>query len=330
MTDPILKVSNLAVNFHTNHGVISAVNEASFEVNPGETVCIVGESGSGKSVTSMAIMGLLSKPTGRVDRGEIYFQGEDLLKKSEKEMRNVRGNDITMIFQEPMTSLNPVYTVGDQITEGLRYHKKLSRKEAMKKSVELLNMVGIPSPEMRVHEYPHQLSGGMRQRVMIAMALACNPKLLIADEPTTALDVTIQAQVLELMKGLKEEYGMSTLLITHDLGVVADMADRVVVMYSGIVVEQADVWEIFEQPFHPYTLGLLEAMPSLEGRGGRLKTIEGVIPNSLELPEGCRFHPRCPFATDKCLKEEPELEVVENGRKVACWNYDNLMRKEVI
>ncbi|PLR81252.1 peptide ABC transporter ATP-binding protein [Bacillus canaveralius] len=329
MKPPILEVHDLAVSFHGKQGVVPAVDGVSFEIQPSETVCIVGESGSGKSVTSLAIMGLLSKPAGRVDQGHILLEGEDLLKKSPKEMRKVRGNDIAMIFQEPMTSLNPVFTVGDQIAEALRYHKGLSKKEAMKKSVEFLRLVGIPSPEQRVHEYPHQLSGGMRQRVMIAMALTCDPKLLIADEPTTALDVTIQAQVLELMKGLKEKLGMSILLITHDLGVVADMADRVVVMYAGKVVEEGSVWEIFERPNHPYTLGLLEAMPSLEEKGERLQTIKGVIPNLLQLPTGCRFNPRCPFVSDLCRQSEPELEEVGDGRRVACWHYNKLQEVEV-
>jgi oligopeptide/dipeptide ABC transporter ATP-binding protein len=320
----ILEVRDLAVSFQTNQGTVLAVDGVSFNIKPAEIVCIVGESGSGKSVTSLAIMQLLSRPAGRINRGEILLKGEDLLKKSAKAMRKVRGNDIAMIFQEPMTSLNPVYTVGDQISESLRYHRGHSKKEALKKSIEFLRMVGIPSPEQRVHEYPHQLSGGMRQRVMIAMALTCDPELLIADEPTTALDVTIQAQVLELMKGLKDRLGMSILLITHDLGVVADMADRVVVMYAGRVVEEASVWDIFERPYHPYTLGLLEAMPSLQGRGGRLHAIKGVIPNLLRMPAGCRFHPRCPFATDECRTSEPKLEEKESGRKVACWNYDTL------
>jgi oligopeptide transport system ATP-binding protein len=330
MTSPILEVRDLAVSFYGKQGTVPAVDGVSFQIHPSETVCIVGESGSGKSVTSLAIMGLLSQPTGRVDRGEIYLNDENLLSKSSKEMRKVRGNQIAMIFQEPMTSLNPVFTIGDQIAESLRFHKGMKKKEAIEKSVEFLKMVGIPSPEQRIHEYPHQLSGGMRQRVMIAMALTCDPKLLIADEPTTALDVTIQAQVLELMKGLKENLGMSILLITHDLGVVAEMADRVVVMYAGRVVEEASVWDIFERPYHPYTLGLLEAMPSLEGQTGRLQTIKGVIPNLLNKPEGCLFHPRCPFATEQCYKNEPNVEVVDNGRRVACWHYNKLQEREVI
>ncbi|MGN7300122.1 ABC transporter ATP-binding protein [Ferdinandcohnia sp. SAFN-114] len=329
MTDPVLEVRNLSINFHTERGIIPAVKESSFTIYSGETVCIVGESGSGKSVTSLGIMGLLPKPTGKADKGEILFQGENLLTKSKKEMQRLRGNEISMIFQEPMTSLNPVYTVGDQIAESLRFHKKLNKKESMEKAIEFLRLVGIPSPEQRVHEYPHQLSGGMRQRVMIAMALACDPKLLIADEPTTALDVTIQAQVLELMKDLKDKLDMSILFITHDLGVVADIADRVVVMYAGIVVEETTVWDIFARPYHPYTLGLLEAMPTVEAKGNRLKTIEGVLPNPSKLPGGCRFHPRCQFASELCRNEEPTLEVVEDGRKVACWHYDQAMNVEV-
>lgn len=330
MTDPVLEVRELSINFHTSQGIVSAVKNCSFTINSGETVCIVGESGSGKSVTSLGIMGLLPQPTGKADHGEILFEGTDLLKKDKKEMRILRGNDISMIFQEPMTSLNPVYTVGDQIAESLRFHKKLSKKNSLEKAVDLLRLVGIPSPEQRVHEYPHQLSGGMRQRVMIAMALACTPKLLIADEPTTALDVTIQAQVLELMKDLKDKLGMSILFITHDLGVVADIADRVVVMYAGVVVEEASVWEIFSKPFHPYTLGLLGAMPSVDSKGNRLKTIEGVLPNPAKLPDGCRFHPRCKFASELCRNEEPSLETLDGERKVACWHYDLLENKEVI
>ncbi|MGI2328216.1 ABC transporter ATP-binding protein [Planococcus sp. YIM B11945] len=330
MVNPLLEVHDLAINFHTDQGVVPAVNHTSFTVHKGETVCIVGESGSGKSVTSLGIMGLLPKLTGKAEQGEILFEGEDLLKKNKKEMRKLRGNDISMIFQEPMTSLNPVYTVGDQIAESLRFHRKMRKKESMKHAVEALRMVGIPLPERRVSEYPHQLSGGMRQRVMIAMALTCTPKLIIADEPTTALDVTIQAQVLDLLNGLKKELGMAILFITHDLGVVADIADRVVVMYAGTVVEEASVWDLFALPYHPYTLGLLKAMPSLEGGGDRLHTIEGVIPNPLQLPTGCRFNPRCPFATDKCRQEEPALTEVDPGRKVACWHYDKLKRKEGI
>ncbi|GGA91190.1 ABC transporter ATP-binding protein [Ornithinibacillus halotolerans] len=330
MSDETLVVKDLTVSFSTENGKLTAVSNATFSINQGETVCIVGESGSGKSVTSLSIMGLLPKQISTVETGEILLNGENLLEKSSKEMRNIRGQEMAMIFQEPMTSLNPVYTIGDQVSEGLRYHRKMSKKEALKYAVKALEKVGIPSPQQRIHEYPHQLSGGMRQRVMIAMALSCNPRLLIADEPTTALDVTIQAQVLEVMKELKKDTNMSILFITHDLGVVADVADRVVVMYAGAVVEEADVWQIFEEPLHPYTLGLLEAMPSVDGAIERMKTIEGTIPNATNLPKGCRFHPRCPFATDLCKETEPTLEIIDESRKVACWNYKELKKKEVI
>lgn len=325
---PLLQVNNLTVQFNTDRGIINAVENASFKIHQAETVCIVGESGSGKSVTSLSVMGLLPKHVGKINVGEIYFEGDNLVVKTNKEMRQIRGNDISMIFQEPMTSLNPVYTIGDQIAESYRYHMRVTKKQAMEKAIESLRKVGIPLPEERAYQYPHQLSGGMRQRVMIAMALACNPKLLIADEPTTALDVTIQAQVLEIMKALKKELNMSILFITHDLGVVADIADRVVVMYAGLIVEEARVDQIFNHPLHPYTIGLLKAMPSLNTKDKRLQTIQGTLPNPLQKPNGCRFHPRCPFATDKCRNEEPSLEKVENGRRVACWHYDQL--EEVI
>lgn len=325
---PLLQLKNLTVQFNTDRGIINAVEDASFKIHQAETVCIVGESGSGKSVTSLSIMGLLPKHIGKISMGEILFEGDNLVAKTDKEMRQIRGNDISMIFQEPMTSLNPVYTIGDQIAETYRYHMRVKKKQAMEKAIELLRKVGIPLPEERAYQYPHQLSGGMRQRVMIAMSLACNPKLLIADEPTTALDVTIQAQVLEIMKALKKELNMSILFITHDLGVVADMADRVIVMYAGLIVEEARVEQIFNNPLHPYTIGLLKAMPSLSSKDERLQTIQGTLPNPLQKPSGCRFHPRCPFATGKCRNEEPSLEKVESGRRVACWHYDQL--EEVI
>lgn len=325
---PLLQLKNLTVQFNTDRGIINAVEDASFKIHQAETVCIVGESGSGKSVTSLSIMGLLPKHIGKISMGEILFEGDNLVAKTDKEMRQIRGNDISMIFQEPMTSLNPVYTIGDQIAEAYRYHMRVKKKQAMEKAIELLRKVGIPLPEERAYQYPHQLSGGMRQRVMIAMSLACNPKLLIADEPTTALDVTIQAQVLEIMKALKKELNMSILFITHDLGVVADMADRVIVMYAGLIVEEARVEQIFNNPLHPYTIGLLKAMPSLSSKDERLQTIQGTLPNPLQKPSGCRFHPRCPFATGKCRNEEPSLEKVESGRRVACWHYDQL--EEVI
>ena len=328
MKSPLLEVKDLTLQFQTDKGIIKAVERVNFSVHKAETVCIVGESGSGKSVSSLSIMGLIPKQDGKITEGEILFEGEDLVKKSNREMRKIRGYDISMIFQEPMTSLNPVYTIGNQIAESFRYHMKMNRKEAMKHAIESLRKVGIPSPEERA--YQHQLSGGMRQRVMITMALACKPKLLIADEPTTALDVTIQAQVLEIMRDLKQELGMSILLITHDLGVVAEMADRVVVMYAGIVVEEAGAEELFHKPYHPYTIGLLEAMPSIRRNGKRMKTIEGTLPDPTKKPTGCRFHPRCPFATDRCRVEEPVLEEVSSGRKVACWNYNPLERKKVV
>lgn len=325
MSVPTLEVKDLSVHFKTDEGTVEAVDHASFTINEAETVCIVGESGSGKSVTSLSIMGLLPKNTGQINNGSILFEGENLVTKSPKEMRRIRGKDISMIFQEPMTSLNPVFTIGNQIAESYRHHLNKNRNQASELAIESLEKVGLPSPEERVLQYPHQLSGGMRQRVMIAMALTCNPKLLIADEPTTALDVTIQAQVLDIMKELKSELGMSILFITHDLGVVADMADRVVVMYAGYVVEEAKVDDIFKKPLHPYTNGLLSAMPSLKAGGDRLTTIEGTLPHPLKKPSGCRFQPRCPFATDKCLELEPKLQEVDLERKVACWHYDQFL-----
>jgi|SRR5690625_2248480 len=322
MTSSTLQVNNLAVNFKTDEGIIRAVDGVTFDIKEAETVCIVGESGSGKSVTSLSIMGLLPKESSEIQHGNIIYQGENLLEKTNKEMRHIRGKEISMIFQEPMTSLNPVFTIGNQISENYRHHLKRNRKDAMGLAIESLKKVGLPSPEKRILQYPHQLSGGMRQRVMIAMALACNPRLLIADEPTTALDVTIQAQVLDIMKNLQSELGMSILFITHDLGVVADMADRVVVMYAGCIVEVGEVEDIFEKPLHPYTLGLLSAMPSLNKKGERLQTIEGSLPHPLHKPKGCRFHPRCPMATEICYSQEPKLKLVDDNRKVACWNFN--------
>jgi len=325
VSERLLEVRNLRTHFRTEEGVVPAVDGVSFHVNRGETLGIVGESGCGKSVTSLSIMRLVPNPPGEIAGGEIIFQGENLLAKSEREMRRIRGNEIAMIFQEPMTSLNPVYTVGDQIAEAIELHQGLSRREALAKAVEMLRLVGIPSPEQRVREYPHQMSGGMRQRVMIAMALSCNPKLLIADEPTTALDVTIQAQILELMKELREKIGMAIMLITHDLGVIAEMAERVIVMYAGKVVEEADVFALFRRPLHPYTEGLLHSIPRLDQpKGQKLHVIEGVVPNPLNMPTGCRFHPRCPYATDRCRAEEPALEQVEPGRFTACWHWDRV------
>jgi len=320
-TKSIVSVENLKTYFYTEDGVVPAIDGVSFEVKKGETLAIVGESGSGKSVTSLSIMQLIPSPPGKIVDGDIKFHNESLLEKTDKEMRAIRGNQISMIFQEPMTSLNPVFKVGDQIAESLMLHQKLSKKEAYEEAVRLLKLVGIPEAERRVNQYPHELSGGMRQRVMIAIALACNPEMLIADEPTTALDVTIQNQILELLKKLKEQSNMSIMLITHDLGVVAEMADRVVVMYSGQVVEQGDVFTIFENPKHPYTEGLLRSMPSAEKRTGKLYAIEGVVPNPLNLPKGCRFAPRCEYATELCHNEMPEILSFQNEEEVRCWKY---------
>ncbi len=319
MSEKLVDIRNLKTYFYTEDGVVPAVDGVNLYIKRGETLGVVGESGCGKSVTSLSIMQLVSKPSGKIVEGEILFEGEDLVKKSEAEMRKIRGNDISMIFQEPMTSLNPVYTIGDQIAEAIMLHQGLNHKDATDKAIEMLRLVGIPLPERRVKEYPHQLSGGMRQRVMIAMALSCNPKLLVADEPTTALDVTIQAQILELMKKLKKELGMAIMLITHDLGVVAEMCERVVVMYGGKVVEEGDAVSIFKSPLHPYTEGLLKSVPRMDEDVEKLHVIEGVVPNPLHLPAGCRFHPRCPVAVDKCREAQPTLEKVAEGRYVACF-----------
>ena len=318
---PLLSVENLQTHFRTPDGITRAVDGLSFHVNAGETVAIVGESGCGKSVTSMSILRLITEPPGKI-AGVIKFEGRDLLKLSEREMRAIRGNDISMIFQEPMTSLNPVLTNGRQIGETLRLHRGLDRKGAEEKAVELLRLVGIPAPELRVREYPHQLSGGMRQRVMIAIALACNPKLLIADEPTTALDVTIQAQILDLMRDLKQRLGTAIILITHDLGVVAEVAERVIVMYAGHKVEEAAVGELFRHPRHPYTKGLLGAVPklgsSLTGSAMRLAEIPGIVPSLRQRIEGCVFASRCPRADDHCRKVAPALEQKAPQHLAAC------------
>lgn len=320
MNQSLLKISDLMVEFHTEDGVVKAVDGVSLVVNHAETVGLVGESGSGKSVTALSIMQLVAKPMGKITKGIIEFEDTDLLKLPEDRLRKVRGNRISMIFQEPMTSLNPVFTVGDQIIEAVRLHQGLNKKEALKKSIEMLRLVGIPSPEERVFNYPHQMSGGMRQRVMIAMALSCKPDLLIADEPTTALDVTIQAQIMELMKKLQTEFKMGILLITHDLGVVAETCDRVAVMYAGQIVEEARVRDIFRSPRHPYTVGLLSSVPGfsfgeeLIGPDGkpRLKTIPGMVPNLLELKKGCRFYDRCYKRQDECIKKDIDLTKVDD------------------
>jgi len=318
MSDALVEIRNLSVHYFTEEGVVRAVDGVSLSIRRGETLGVVGESGCGKSVTSLSIMRLIPTPPGKIVSGEILFEGEDLLKKSEAAMRRIRGREISMIFQEPMTSLNPVYTIGDQIAEAVRHHLGLSRRAALEKAVEMLRLVGIPAPERRVKEYPHQLSGGMRQRVMIAMALSCRPKLLIADEPTTALDVTIQAQILELMRKLKRELGMAIMLITHDLGVVAEMCERVVVMYAGQVVEEADVVSLFRRPLHPYTEGLLRSVPRIDEKVEKLHVIEGAVPSPLDLPPGCRFEPRCPHAVPLCRESMPALKEAAPGRYVAC------------
>lgn len=322
--EKLLELRNLKTYFYTESGVAQAVDSVDFEIYPGETLGVVGESGCGKSVTSLSIMRLIPEPPGKIVEGEIFFKGQDLIKLSESEMRDIRGNEISMIFQEPMTSLNPVFTIGDQISETIILHKKVSKKEAMKQSVEMLQKVGIPLPEQRVHEYPHQLSGGMRQRVMIAMALSCNPELLIADEPTTALDVTIQAQILDLMNDLKSKLNMSIMMITHDLGVIAEVCDRVAVMYAGKVVEYTDVKTLFTNPRHPYTWGLMNSIPRLDEEVERLTAIPGIVPSALNFPEGCRYNTRCPMAQERCFKEEPVLTDVEDGHQARCFYSDKI------
>jgi len=317
--DVLLDVSHLSTHFHSREGVFKAVDDISFQVRRGETLCIVGESGCGKSVTSLSIMGLVPQPPGEIAGGSIHFEGRDLLTLSKREMRNVRGRDISMIFQEPMTSLNPVHTIGAQIVEGIHMHEKVSASAAWDRAVDMLDRVGIPSPQQRAQEYPHQLSGGMRQRAMIAIALACSPKLLIADEPTTALDVTIQAQILDLLRELQESTGTAIVLITHDLGVVAEIADRVVVMYAGNVVETATAADLFGNPHHPYTLGLLGSVPKLHVDEDRLTTIEGTVPNPYSMPSGCKFNPRCPFADAHCRSEAPALQEAAATHLAACW-----------
>ncbi|MDP3278878.1 MAG: ABC transporter ATP-binding protein [Deltaproteobacteria bacterium] len=323
MSGPLLQVEGLVTEFPTDEGVLRAVDDVSFAVDSGHTIGIVGESGCGKSVTSLSILRLIQRP-GRISGGKILFEGRDLLALSEPEMRKLRGREIAMVFQEPMSSLNPVYTVGDQIAESLVLHQNKSKKQALERAIELLELVGIPSPSERVRAYPHQLSGGMRQRVMIAMALACDPKLLIADEPTTALDVTIQAQILELLGALRKRTNMAVMLITHDLGLVAEFAERIVVMYAGRVVEEASARDLFRDPRHPYTRGLLRSVPSYgdNARKKRLPTIQGVVPDLRKLPKGCRFRDRCDDAVAQCGDKEPEITVTGEGdarRQVRCF-----------
>ena len=319
----LLQVKNLRTQFKLKRGTVNAVDNASFEIDKGEVLAIVGESGSGKSVASLSVMGLIPNPPGIIASGEILYKGSDLLKKSKREMQDIRGNRISMIFQEPMTSLNPVLTIKRQITETLIRHQGMNKKEALEKAIHMLNLVGIPSPEKRIHSFPHLMSGGMRQRVMIAMALACNPELLIADEPTTALDVTIQAQILDLMLKLKEKFNTGILLITHDLGVVAETADRVNVMYCGKIVERGAVIALFAKPLHPYTEGLLRSIPQMEGKRDKLFMIPGVVPNPLQMPKGCAFSTRCHRCMAICTQQEPAIQDVD-GRQVACFLYSNV------
>jgi peptide/nickel transport system ATP-binding protein len=329
MNDKILEISNLKTYFFSDSGQVPAVDGVDFYIREGETLGIVGESGCGKSVTSLSIMRLLEHTPGRVVDGSIRFEGTDLLSLSENAMREIRGNEIAMIFQEPMTSLNPVFKIGDQIGEAVRLHLKLDKKQAREHVMNMLKLVGIPRAKEIMDEYPHQLSGGMRQRVMIAMAMSCEPKLLIADEPTTALDVTIQAQILDLMKKLKEEKGTAIMLITHDLGVVAEMCDRVVVMYAGKVVEEADVYEIFENPQHPYTKGLLNSIPKLRQKTDRLESIPGNVPIPANMPIGCKFAPRCSQAMDICWEQDPDLMQIAEGHQCRCFLlYENELAKE--
>jgi len=316
--EPILKIKDLKVHFDTDDGLVKSVDGVNLEIQKGTTLGLVGESGCGKSVTCLSIPGLIETPPGRIAGGEILYKGQDLLKLTDREMEEIRGNDVSMIFQEPMTSLNPVFTIGDQIQETIMLHQKKTSDEARELTVQILNKVGIPSPELRIDEYPHQMSGGMKQRVMIAMALSCNPELLIADEPTTALDVTIQAQILDLMQSLQNEFGMSILLVTHDLGVVANIASHVAIMYASKIVEYGPVEDIFSNPRHPYTLGLFTSIPVIGRRKSALYVIPGNVPNPLAFPEGCKFWPRCLFAENICRTNEPGLKEVKEGHTAAC------------
>jgi oligopeptide transport system ATP-binding protein len=317
---PLLEVKNLKTWFYTPDGIVKAVNGVSFTLNEGEALGLVGESGCGKSVSAMTLMRLIPTPPGRIVEGEVIFDGKDLLKLNDEGIRRVRGNEIAMIFQDPMTSLNPVLTIGRQIGEALELHKGMNRDQSRKRTIELLELVGIPAARSRVDDYPHQFSGGMRQRVMIAMALSCDPKLLIADEPTTALDVTIQAQILDLIMQLRRELGMAVIMITHDLGVVAGVADKINVMYSGYIVESAPAEELFSKPRHPYTLGLLRSIPRIdEPRKEKLIPIEGLPPDLIDAPAGCPFVPRCTYKVDRCVEQNPSLEPVEPGHSIACW-----------
>ncbi len=321
MSDEVLEVRDLRTYFHTDEGVVPAVDGVDFTLKRGKTLCVVGESGCGKSVTAFTVMRLIPMPPGKVESGEIIYNGKNLVKLTENEMRKIRGNEIAMIFQEPMTSLNPVYTIGNQIVEAIVLHQNVKSKEARQRADEMLEKVGLPDPEKRIDEYPHQMSGGMKQRVMIAMALSCNPEVLIADEPTTALDVTIQAQILDLLRHLKETEGMSIMLITHDLAVVSEVADEVLVMYASKVVENAGVNEIFNDPKHPYTQGLIKAIPQLGNRVDRLNEIPGQVPKPQNYPKGCHFADRCPHVMDICHKSDPGMVEVGTGHLVSCFLY---------
>ncbi len=325
MTDPILQIKNLITEFDTDEGRVRAVDDVTFSVNAGETLGIVGESGCGKSVTAQSIMRLLPQPMGQIVGGQILFQGQDLVSLTLDQMHKIRGAKIGMVFQEPMTALNPVHTIGRQLAEVMLLHKKITKQEALRLSVEMLDKVGIPSPDIRMAEYPHQLSGGMRQRVVIAMALACQPQLLIADEPTTALDVTIQAQILELIAELQRDMGMAVILITHDLGVIAETSRDVVVMYAGKVAEKGTVTDVFDKPSHPYTRGLLASIPRLDTPPkAKLAIIPGMVPGLLDLPKGCRFENRCAFRTDECVQVQPPMESISASHELACLRWREL------
>lgn len=331
MTTPILKVSDLVTRFYTEDGIVHAVNGISYTLKEGESMAIVGESGSGKSVGVLSIMGLIPDPPGKVEAGEVLYGGRDLLKLSASEMRQIRGRDLAMIFQDPMTSLNPVLTVGQQLTEALRLHLDMDEEKANDRAAELLRIVGIPDAADRLKDFPHQFSGGQRQRIMIAMALSCNPSILIADEPTTALDVTIQAQIVDLVKRLQDELGMAIIWITHDLGIVAGMVDKVSVMYAGFIVEQGPVRDVYKKTSHPYTLGLLESIPKIdEKEKTRLYTIEGLPPDLLQEPNSCPFAPRCPFVIDKCLQENPPLKPVAPNHSVSCWRWEEVREQSLV
>jgi oligopeptide/dipeptide ABC transporter ATP-binding protein len=319
MDKKILEIKGLKTCFHTKEGTFNAVDGVSYDLGVGEVLGVVGESGCGKSVTALSIMRLIADPPGKIVSGQILYKGGDLLKLTEKQMKKIRGNEISMIFQEPMTSLNPLLKIGEQIVETIMLHQGVGKKAAWEKAVEMLNLVGIPLPLKRMDSYPHELSGGMRQRVMIAMALSCNPEILLADEPTTALDVTIQAQILELMCELKDKIGTSIIMITHDLGIVAEMCDRIVVMYCGEVVEEGLVEDIFCNPLHPYTVGLLGSIPKLDTQKARLYNIKGNVPSLLKVPKGCRFSTRCTQCVEKCMESHPPIQVMEGSRKVRCW-----------